>query len=77
MMWLSKAWNTLSDKTFTNCFRKCRILEEAAASASADDGNPFAGLEDDEDVIHILETDLQFLKTNFELQVGGVLTIDD
>ena len=52
MMWLSKAWNTLPDKTFTNCFRKCGISKEAAASAIADEGNPFAGLgEDDEDTI--------------------------
>ena len=25
MMWLSKAWNTLPDKIFTNCFRICGI----------------------------------------------------
>ena len=54
MMWLLKAWNTLPDKIFTNCFRKCGISEEAAASAIADDGNPF---EDDEDAIKTLETD--------------------
>ena len=74
MMWLSKAWNTPPDKNFN----KCRITEEAAASAIADDENPFAGLEEyDEDAIKTLETDLQFLKTNFESQVDGDLTIDD
>ena len=57
MMWLSKAWNTLPDKTFTTCFRKCGISEETAASATADDDSPFAGLEeDDEDAIKTLET---------------------
>ena len=62
LMWLSKAWNTLSDKTSTKSFCKCGISEEAAASAIADDGNPFAGLEeDDEDAMKTLETDLQFL----------------
>ena len=38
MMRLSKAWNTLPDKTFTNCLRKCEISEKVAASAIADDG---------------------------------------
>ena len=78
MMWLSKAWNILPNKTFTNCFHKSGISEEAAASAIADNDNPFAGLEeDDEDIIKTLATDLQFLKTNFESQVDGDLTTDD
>ena len=76
-MWLSKGWNTLPDKTFTNCFHKFGILEEAAASANSDDDSPFAGLEEgDEDAIKILEIDLQFLKTNFDSQVDEDLTID-
>ena len=78
MTWLSKAWNTLPDKTFTNCFRLCGISEEAAANAIANDDNPFTGLEeDDEDAIKTLETDLHFLKTNLESQVDGDLKIDD
>ena len=44
IMWLLKAWNKLPDKIFTNCFRKCGISEETAASAIADDDNPFAAL---------------------------------
>ena len=78
MMWLSKTWNTLPDKTFTNCFYNCGISEEAATSAIADNDNPFAGLEEDnEDAIKTLETDLQFLETNFETQADGDLTFDD
>ena len=53
MMWLSKARNKLPDKTFTNCFRKYGISEETAASAIADDDNPFAALKkDNEDTIN-------------------------
>ena len=40
---------TLPDKTFANCFRKCGVSEEAAASAIVDGGNPFTGLEEDEE----------------------------
>ena len=59
MTWLSKVWNTLLDKTFTNWFYKCGISEEAAASAIADDDNPFAGFEEgDEDAVKTSETDL-------------------
>lgn len=48
------------------------------ASAIPDDGNPFAGLEkDNEDVMKTLETDLQFLKSKFESQVDGDLKICD
>ena len=47
MMWLLKAWNTLPDKTFTNCFRKCRISEGAATSDIADDDNPIVGFTED------------------------------
>ena len=78
MMWHSKAWNTLPDKTCINCFCTCGISEEVVASATADDGNLFAGLEEDtEDAI---KTSLQFLqiqKTSFESQDDGELTIDD
>ena len=57
MMWLSKAWNTLPDKTFTTCFRKCGMSEETAACAIADGDSPCAGLEeDDEDAVKTLET---------------------
>lgn len=78
VMWFSKAWNTLPDKTFTNCFRKCGISEEAAANAIVDEKNSFAGWEEDvEYAIKTLEIGLQFLKTTFELQVDEDLTTDD
>ena len=34
-------------QTFTNYFPKCGISEEAVTSATADNDNPFAGLEED------------------------------
>ena len=78
VMWFSKAWNTLPDKTFINCFRKCGISEEAAANNIADEKNSFAGWEEDvEYAIKTLEIGLQFLKTTFELQVDEDLTTDD
>ena len=78
VMRFSKAWNTLPDKTFTICFHKCGISEEAAANAIADEKNYFAGWEeDDEYAIKTLEIGLQFLKTTFELQVDEDLTTDD
>ena len=44
MMWLSKTWMTLLEKTFTNCFHKFGVSKEAATSAIADDGNISAEL---------------------------------
>ena len=36
MMLLFKAWMTLLDKIFMNCFRKCGVSEQVAASVIAD-----------------------------------------
>ena len=78
MIWLSKAWLTLPDKIFTNCFRKCRVSVEAESSAIADDDNPFIGLEEDEkDVVKTLATNLNFLRTNYSDQVDTDLATDE
>ena len=78
MIWLSKAWLTLPDKIFTNCFRKCGVSVEAASSAIADDDSPFIGLEEDEkDVVKTLATNLNFLRTNYSDQVDTDLATDE
>ena len=78
MMWLSKAWMTFPDETFTNVFRKCKVSEEVAASAIADDDNPFARLEEyEEDAVNTLATDLNFLTTNCSDKVDTDLSIDE
>ena len=66
---------TLPDKTFTNCVCNCRAF--AAASANADDDNPFAGLEEDEDAVKTLATDLNFLRTNYiDLAIDEYIDFD-
>ena len=52
------------------------MSEEAAASAIADNDNPFAGLgEDKEDKIKTLGTDLNFLRTNYSDQDDADIAI--
>ena len=78
VMWLSNIWMTLADKTFTNCFRKCGVSKQAAASAIADGGNPYVGLEEDkENVVKTLAIDLNFLRTNCSDQVDTDLATDE
>ena len=68
----------LPDKTFANCFRKCGVSEEAAASVIADGGNPFAGLEEDEeDLVKNLATNLDSFRMNYSDQVDTYLVIDE
>ena len=68
----------LPDKTFANCFRKCGVSEEAAASAIVDRGNPFTGLEEDEeDVVKNLATNLDSFRMNYSDQVETYLAIDE
>ena len=43
-----KAWNTIPDKTFNNCFKKAGISEEAAERAINDDDDPFNSLDVDD-----------------------------
>lgn len=78
VMWLSNIWMTLADKTFTNCFRKCGVSKQAAASAIADGGNPYVGLEEDkENEVKTLAIDLNFLRTNCSDQVDTDLATDE
>ena len=55
-----------------------RVSEEAAASAIADGGNPFAGLEEDEeDLVKNLPTNLDSFRMNYSDQVDTYLVIDE
>ena len=44
---LQKAWGAISNQTFTNCFRKSGISEDAE-KAMNDEEDPFKELEDDD-----------------------------
>ena len=77
MMWLSKTWMTLLEKTFTNCFHKFGVSKEAATSAIADDGNISAELyEDEEDAVKALATNLNVQRTNYSDQVDTNLAMN-
>ena len=68
MYMLKKAWDAISNQTFTNCFRKSGISEKDAEKAVNDEEDPFKGLEDDdveEDSVQTLGVDLSILKERF------------
>ena len=78
VMLLSNIWMTIANKIFTNCFRKCGVSKEAAASVITDSSNLFAGLEEDkENVVKTLGIDLNFLRTNCSDQVETGLATDE
>ena len=44
---LKKAWNTISNQTLTNCFRKSGISEDAQKAMNEEE-DPFERLEDND-----------------------------
>ena len=49
---LEKAWNAVSNKNFTNCFKKAGISEKELEKLLNDEDDPFAGLDEiDEDTV--------------------------
>ena len=65
MYMLKKAWDAISNQTFTNCFRKLGISEKDAVKTMNDEEDPFKGLEDndvEEDPVQALNADLSILK---------------
>ena len=61
MYMLKKAWDAISNQTFTNCFRKLGISEKDVEKAMKDEEDPFKGLEDnnvEEDPVQTLGVDL-------------------
>ena len=60
---LEKPWNAVSNKTFTNCFKKAGISEKGVEKVLNDEDYPFAGLDEiEEDTVQTLETNLAVLK---------------
>ena len=51
MTMLLKAWNSIPNKTFTNCFKKAGISSEAVDRALNDEDDPFAHIGDEEDIV--------------------------
>lgn len=80
MTMLNKAWGSIPDRTFLNCFKKSGISEESAEKALNDEDDPFANLDVEEDVIEDLRGDLQVMKekfnVNFELTAEELVDID-
>ena len=80
MTMLNKAWGSIPDRTFLNCFKKSGISEESAEKALNDEDDPFANLDVEEDVIEDLRGDLQVMKekfnVNFELTAEELVDIE-
>ena len=77
---LKKAWDGISNQTFTNCFRKSGISEKDAEKAMNDEEDPFKGLEDDnveEDPVQTLGADLSILKERFADQIDADISLDE
>ena len=51
MFMLTKAWNSIPDQTFINCFKKSGISDETVERAINDEDDPFRGLDIEEDVM--------------------------
>lgn len=80
MYMLKKAWDDVSNKTFTNCFRKSGISQKDAARAINEEDDPFKGLGDEdveEDAIQTLNADLSVLKERFADQIDTDISSDD
>ena len=59
MTMLEKAWNAVSNKTFTNCFKKAGISEKDVEKMLNDEDDPFAGLDEIEEyTVQTLEANL-------------------
>ena len=80
MYMLEKAWDAISNQTFTNCFRKSGISEKDAEKAMNDEEDPFKGLEDDdveEDPVQTLGADLSIKKERFADQIDADISLDE
>ena len=80
MSMLTKAWSSIPNGTFTNCFKKSGISEVSMERALNDDDDPFASLDVEEDVMEDLKNDLEVMKEkfnmNFELTAQELVDID-
>ena len=77
---LKKAWDAISNQTFTNCLRKSGISEKDAEKVINDKENPFKGLEDDsveKDPVQTLGADLSILRERYADQIDAVISLDE
>ena len=66
MIVLGKAWNAVSNKTSTNCFKKASISVTEVERVLNDEDASFAGLDDiEEDSVQSFGVDPTFLKERF------------
>ena len=78
MVMLEKAWNAVSNKTFSNCFKKAGISEKEVERVLNDEDDPFTGLDDiEEDTFQTLEANIAVLKEKFGDRVDADITTDD
>ena len=78
MVMLEKAWNAVSNKTFSNCFEKAGIFEKEEERVLNDEDDPFTGLDDiEEDTVQTLEANITVLKEKFGDHVDADITTDD
>ena len=78
MVMLEKAWNAVSHKTFSNCFKKAGTSEKEVERVLNDENDPFTGLDDiEEDTVQTLEANIAVLKEKFGDYVGADITTDD
>ena len=76
MIVLGKAWNTATNKTFTNYFKKAGFSEKEMERAEEYD--PFTSLDDiEEDSVQTLGADLAFLKEKCGNQVDYNISLDE
>ena len=79
---LTKAWSSIPNGTFPNCFKKSGISEVSMERAlnDDDDDDPLASLDVEEDVMEDLKNNLEVMKEkfnmNFELTADKLVDID-
>ena len=77
---LKKAWDAISNQTFTNSFRKSGISKKDAVKVMNDEEDHFKGLGEDvveEDPVQTLGADLSILKERFADQIDGDISLDE
>ena len=71
MSMLTKAWDSISDGTFTNCFKKSEISEKSMKMKTLnDEDDPFASLDVEEHLMESLKDDLQMMKKKLHENYG-------
>ena len=74
MSLLMKAWNSIPDGTFTKCFKNSGTSEKSMEKALDDEGELFAGLDVEKDVMESLKDDLEMINEKFHEKYGMMAT---